>query len=64
VIKYENTNRDPSLVQLIHGVPGRDTDGTHEQRGLFFDDHVDECRQLALGVIDLLRSVRRVPHKF
>lgn len=44
-------DKDAGLVKLVDHFFGRDTDGAHEQLGLFLDNDIDQVVQLALGVI-------------
>lgn len=46
-------DRNTCLVESFDNFNGRNTDGADEERGLFLDDNIDECVQVAFGVIVL-----------
>ena len=57
-------NDDASLVKLLHDPLWWYTDGTDKELCLLLDDHVDELRELTLGVIVLRGNGRLVSSCF
>jgi hypothetical protein len=53
-------NKDPSGVQLVDSVLGRNTNSANKQRSSPLDDDVNKLVQLAAGVITLEGLSNRV----
>ena len=48
---------DACSVQLVDCELGRDTDRADEEGGFLLDDHINELRELAFGVVILIQKI-------
>ena len=44
-------------MQFVDRELGRDTDRADEEGGFLLDDHINELRELALGVVILIQKI-------
>jgi hypothetical protein len=54
--------RNAGLMQPVHSVLGRDTDGAHEQGGFLFDDNLNKLCELSLRVVILCSAGSGLRH--